>query len=647
MAPLAPAVSADEVSSIHLAALHALPADVAILDDRGLILAVNAAWSASEANNDDGNRSGVGKNYLEICEQAVADDDESEFADVVAGLRDILPGKTDAFFAEYASHTAKERRWFVLRASRFSTELGMRVVLLRQDTTARRLAEQDARLRSRLLDEVDAAVIALDADGLVTTWNRGAEVLYGWTADEVLGCSAAALITPGPESVEAAYAMSRLRRRGRWEGEQDVQRKDGARFRAYVRNVTLVGHDGRALGYVGVSIDITERLQRERDLRSARDYMRAVAECMGDGLCTVDERGRIVYLNPKAEKLLGWTTAELAGEPAHERLHHLRPDGSPLSASECRIVQARRSGQEVRIDDDVLVRRDGSLMPVSQILRQFESDDGESGFVLVFSDMSERARQARDADRLAQDRAWIDRIRHAVDHERFVLYAQPIVDLATGTTAQHELLIRLVEEDGSIIPPDVFLPVAESYGLIGEIDRWVIRQGVGLAAAGNAVEVNVSAHTLSDHGFYDYVDAELTSSGADPALLIFELTETALLGDEEAALRFMTAIARRGCGLALDDFGTGYGGFSYLKRLPVDYLKIDIEFVRDLASEPASRKVVEAVVNLARDFGIKTVAEGVEGPEALALLREYGVDYAQGYAIGHPVPLEQAIKVAT
>ena len=128
--------------------------------------------------------------------------------------------------------------------------------------------------------------------------------------------------------------------------------------------------------------------------------------------------------------------------------------------------------------------------------------------------------------------------------------------------------------------------------------------------------------------------------------MVFEITETAILEDEAAAERFADRLRNLGCKLALDDFGTGYGGFTYLKQLPVDYLKIDIEFVRDLATNPASRHVVEAVVGLARGFGLKTVGEGVEDPEAYSLLRELGVDYAQGYHIARPAPLEPGYDVS-
>jgi EAL domain-containing protein (putative c-di-GMP-specific phosphodiesterase class I) len=218
------------------------------------------------------------------------------------------------------------------------------------------------------------------------------------------------------------------------------------------------------------------------------------------------------------------------------------------------------------------------------------------------------------------------------------------VDLASGEIVQHELLIRMKDPEGRLVPPGLFLPVAEEHGLIADIDRWVIREAAGLAGRGHAIEVNISAESLAQPGLLELVQSELQRSGADPALVVFELTETALLRSEETAKAFIEGIGALGCHLALDDFGTGYGGFTYLKRFPVDYLKIDIEFVRDLPRDVASQHVVHAVVNLARDFGQKTVAEGVEDAETLAMLRAFGVDYAQGYFLGRPAPLADTIE---
>jgi EAL domain-containing protein (putative c-di-GMP-specific phosphodiesterase class I) len=280
-------------------------------------------------------------------------------------------------------------------------------------------------------------------------------------------------------------------------------------------------------------------------------------------------------------------------------------------------------------------------LPVQLVQSPFETEDGGGGFVVVFSDISERKRQESDAHRKLHDLGWIERIRDALDQDRFVLYAQPIVEIATGRTVQHELLIRMLDDTGAPVPPGLFLPVAESYGSIGEIDRWVIRETVRLANAGHALEMNVSAQSLSDPTFYDYVESELRRSGADPALLVFELTETALVQDQAATEDFALRIHGLGCKLALDDFGTGYGGFTYLKHLSLDFIKIDIEFVRDLATNPASRHVVQVVVALAGGFGLQTVAEGVEDARTLELLAAYGVDYAQGYHVGRPAPLAQ------
>jgi EAL domain-containing protein (putative c-di-GMP-specific phosphodiesterase class I) len=173
-----------------------------------------------------------------------------------------------------------------------------------------------------------------------------------------------------------------------------------------------------------------------------------------------------------------------------------------------------------------------------------------------------------------------------------------------------------------------------------------MRQAIGLAADGQHVEFNLSARSMSSCALLADFATELARMGADPELLVVELTETALLDDEPSALRFMTTVKELGCQLALDDFGTGYGAFTYLKQLPVDYLKIDREFVADLATSAASRHVVRAVVRLAHDFGQRAIAEGVEDEETLEALRDLGVDLVQGYLLDRPKPLEAAFGVA-
>jgi EAL domain-containing protein (putative c-di-GMP-specific phosphodiesterase class I) len=194
----------------------------------------------------------------------------------------------------------------------------------------------------------------------------------------------------------------------------------------------------------------------------------------------------------------------------------------------------------------------------------------------------------------------------------------------------------MIGKGGEVIAPGCFLPVAERYGLIAEIDRWVIRQAAQLAAHGQRVEVNLSAASISDRELLPFITQELRKAGADPANLIFEITETALMKDLEAGEVFAHRLSEIGCSVAIDDFGTGFGSFTYLKKLRITYLKIDIEFVQDLASNKASQHLVKAIVGLAQDFGYETIAEGVEDAETLELIKDYGVDYAQGFHLGRP-----------
>jgi EAL domain-containing protein (putative c-di-GMP-specific phosphodiesterase class I) len=233
---------------------------------------------------------------------------------------------------------------------------------------------------------------------------------------------------------------------------------------------------------------------------------------------------------------------------------------------------------------------------------------------------------------------WTDRIRAAIDAGRLALHAQPIVDVATGDLVREELLVRLIDEQGAILPPGQFLPVAESFGLIEEIDLWVVDRALELAAAGRPVSVNLSARSIGDTEITRRV-WRAVAQGTAPEDVLFEITETTLAGNMDEARGFAERLGRIGCPLALDDFGTGFGSFLYLKCLPVEWLKIDMEFVRDLSTSRAAREVVRAVVGIARGMGQRTIAEGVEDELTLRLLRDLGVDQAQGYALGRPAPI--------
>jgi diguanylate cyclase (GGDEF)-like protein len=245
-----------------------------------------------------------------------------------------------------------------------------------------------------------------------------------------------------------------------------------------------------------------------------------------------------------------------------------------------------------------------------------------------------------------QKLTWADRIREAIDGERIVVYAQPIFDLRKECVAREELLVRMLDDNDDVIPPSSFLPTAERLGLITEIDRLVLSKAIELAGRSQPIAVNVSGASLSDPRLIADVRAAI-ADGLNPAWLDFEITETAAISNMDHARAFAEAVTGMGCGLGLDDFGTGFSSFSYLKELPVQHLKIDIEFIRELPSSPTDQRLVQALVQFAKAFGQETVAEGIENSETLALVRAFDVDYAQGFHIGEPALVDGGRFAAT
>lgn len=236
---------------------------------------------------------------------------------------------------------------------------------------------------------------------------------------------------------------------------------------------------------------------------------------------------------------------------------------------------------------------------------------------------------------------WGERIKEAIEQERIVVYAQPIFDLRNQCVAREELLVRMLDESGDVIPPSSFLPTAERLGLIIDIDRMVLAKAIELAGRSRPIAVNVSGSSLCEPALIEDVQAAI-DAGLNPSWLDFEITETAAITNMQTARAFAERVTGLGCGLGLDDFGTGFSSFSYLKELPVQHLKIDLEFIRELPTSPTDQRLVQAIVQFAKALGQETVAEGVEDAETLGLVRAFEVDYAQGFHIGEPALVDSA-----
>jgi diguanylate cyclase (GGDEF)-like protein/PAS domain S-box-containing protein len=334
----------------------------------------------------------------------------------------------------------------------------------------------------------------------------------------------------------------------------------------------------------------------------------------------------------------------------------LVPTGGPDEAEAVAAKLVRAVREEVRVIGERRVRRVTTSVGVAPLRTGEET--GEE--ILINADLAMYEAKEAGRDRYAAyapDRheppriqarmQWVARIRDALEDERFVLHAQPILDLRSGEIAQYELLVRMLDDHGDLIPPGTFLQVAERFDLVQEIDRWVARKALALiaehAGSGLRLTLNLSGRTLTDGRLLADLEEGIARTGADPGSLTFEVTETAAVANIHLAREFAERLRQIGCRFALDDFGAGFGSFYYLKHLPFDYLKIDGEFISNCLSNRTDQLVIRAVVDIAQGLGKETVAEFAASEELVQFLRSQGVDYAQGFHVGRPQPLPEAL----
>lgn len=250
----------------------------------------------------------------------------------------------------------------------------------------------------------------------------------------------------------------------------------------------------------------------------------------------------------------------------------------------------------------------------------------------------------QDLEKMHSRLAWKERIFKGIREDRFVPWFQPILDLKSDEIHHYEALARLVSEDGKVLLPGAFIDIAERFGIVGLIDRVIIEKTMRVQAEQGkkgrrlSFGMNLSGKDLGDADLLDFIKRKILETGAEPENLIFEITETAAIGDLEKAIRFVKSLKETGCHFSLDDFGVGFTSFTYLKEMPVDVIKIDGSFIRKLEGNPEDQVLVKAITEMARGLRIRSIAEFVENEKTLAILKSFGVDYAQGYLIGKPSP---------
>ncbi|MCU7939736.1 MAG: bifunctional diguanylate cyclase/phosphodiesterase [gamma proteobacterium symbiont of Bathyaustriella thionipta] len=289
----------------------------------------------------------------------------------------------------------------------------------------------------------------------------------------------------------------------------------------------------------------------------------------------------------------------------------------------------------------VLYPNDGFNVPdllANADLAMYQAKEKKRGSFHLFSS------QDQGRERVNQLMARKERIESAINEDRFILYFQPIMEITSGKIKRYETLIRMIDKNGDIQTPDSFIPEAEQLGMIGEIDRLVMKKAIqaldSFISSGFdlSLSVNLSGKAMDSPDILVLIQEQLQKYKVEPSRLVIEITETAAVSDIVGAERLMREIKELGCHFALDDFGVGFSSFFYLKQLPVDVVKLDGMFIRQLPHSDDDQVFVKALNDMAHGLGKQTVAEFVENEEILEMLAYYEVDYAQGYYIGRPLP---------
>lgn len=504
----------------------------------------------------------------------------------------------------------------------------------RSVSRSRRHLETYERMRKQSAESSSDSLVTIDTEGTILEWNSASAQIFGCSRNEAIGRNLGEFIGAAGLHEWQRQGVAALTGGGAEPVLDEVLEvtaisERGGTFPVEMALSLIQGHPPR---FVASIRDISER----RSLDEEKERLAAIVRSSEDAIYSKDLNGVVTAWNKGAEALFGYSAAEAIGE----NITNLTVPGDRLDEDDAITHRVLEGGSAELVSQRQT--KSGKLLEVS--LRSFPIRDlrGEIvGVSISAHDITQRRllekQEALDAER----RLWTGRIRDALADDRFVFFGQPVVQIGDGSVHHHELLIRM-DLDGEIVTPDKFLPHAEASDLIVDIDRWAIRRGIEYGAI-CPVAINLSGRSLSVPGLSDYVEQTLREVGTEPSNVQFEVTETAAAENLEDARRLVGQLAALGCGSSLDDFGTGYGTFTYLRYLPVTELKIDVTFIRDLKEETDFR-VVNSIIAVAKSFRMSTVAEGVEDEETLLLLDQLQVDLAQGYHIGRPGPMDQAIE---
>ena len=562
------------------------------------------------------------------------------------------------------------------------------------DISAKKQTEEELLKLKRAVESSSTAIIITDKYGAIEYVNPKFTQITGYASSEALGAQSSKMLLSSKTScAKVHYNMWQTILSGKdWSGVLRNIRKDGSLYWAKNSISSVKDSEGKVTHYITIHEDVSEyhelseklSYQASHDtltgLINRREFERRLQQVIS-ATRTPETQHVLCFMDLDQFKIVNDTCGHVAGDEL------LRQIGAVLKRTvRKRDTIARLGGDEFAVLMEHCPPENARKVANSLVeaVRGFQFRWKDHTFKLgisiglividgsntksltqIFSDADLACYTAKDCGRnrvhvwreqdtgIAQRHSqaqWINRINKGLDENHFCLYAQPISSL-NSARKHHELLVRMLDEKGNVIPPGAFLPAAERHNLIVKLDRWIVQHAFALLAkhpllieASNFFAINLSAASLAEATTLELIVEWLEQYRLCGDTICFEITETAAIANFDAAMRFITTLKHRGCRFALDNFGSGLSSFTYLKNLPIDYLKIDGIFIRNIANDKVDFAMVKSINEIGQIMGLETIAEFVENESIRSRVEEIGIDYAQGYQIGEPFELLRLIK---
>lgn len=675
--------------------LNSLDAEIAVVDPDGVILAVNDRWQQFALDNgpkpgQSAPNTGVGTNYFAVCGPG-STDCTSDKLNASTGLQAVLDGRLKSFNFDYPCDSPTQQRWFAMTVMPLGKGVKNGAVITHTDITKRKQAEEKLRLAARVFSDAHEGITITNAQGIIIEVNEAFTRITGYTREEALGENPRFLQSGRQDKAFYAAMWRSLTEQGHWSGELWNQHKNGEVIAEQISINSMRDADGSTLQYVAHFTDISERIKALAQIDTLAFYdpltqlpnRRLLLDRLDQALQVSTRHVRnnaLLFVDLDNFKTLNDTLGHFQGDlllvQVAQRLKACLRDSDTLArlGSDEFVVMLEDLSEDL-IEAATQAETAGDKI-LATFTADFSLDQGayhgtpSIGITLFGGQTLESSEQPLKRAELAMFQAkaagrnmlrFFDAqmqaevsahatmaadLREAVIKQQFVLHYQPQV-VGAGRMIGVEALVRWQHPKRGMVSPAEFIGLAEETGLILPLGQWVLETAcLQLAAwaqqpvlADLTVAVNVSARQFQQSDFVDSVLATLERTGAKHKLLKLELTESMLVDDVEAIIIKMGALKARGVTFSLDDFGTGYSSLAYLKRLPLDQLKIDQGFVRNIVTDANDAVIAKMVVVLAESMGLSVIAEGVELQAQADFLAQLGCHAYQGYLFSRPLCL--------